>query len=102
MLAVITFIVIPKLATPVPRTTNGMEAEHPYSMLVDGKEVLLVKSREDGINALGYLTKLYTPEGTTAKTVTYDKKIRFVKKEIKPFQKLSAVLTEEEAAETLI
>ena len=101
-LAVVTFIAVTKFATPVPETSNGTEVKHPYAMLVDGKEVLLVKSRKDGINALGYLTKLYTPEGTETRTVTYDKKITFVEKEIKPFQKLGTVLSEEEAAKTLL
>ena len=101
-LAVITFILVIRLGTPIPRFTNGETAEEPYSMLVDGKEVLLVKSRNDGIAALSDVVKEYTPKGMTTVKVDFDKKITFAEKKIKPFKKLTPVLNEEEAAEQII
>lgn len=102
VLAVITSILIIRLGTPIPKTSDGETIEHPYSMLIDGTEVMLVKSRREGIDALAKAVEVYTPEGTTTKTVTYDKKITFEEKEIKPFKKLRTVLSEDEAAQRII
>lgn len=102
VLAVITFILVIKLATPIPKTSDGKTVEHPYSMLVNGREVMLVKSKAEGSDALAQAVKIYTPEDTTFKNVTYDKKITFREKEIKPFKKLSTVLSAEEAAQKII
>ena len=102
VLAVVTSILIVKLGTPIPRLTNGETAEDPYCMTVDGEETILVTSREDGIAALSDVVKTYTPKDMTTIKVDFDKKIQFVKKEIKPFIKLTPVLDEKEAAEKIL
>ncbi len=101
-LAVITFILVVRLGTPIPRLTSGETAEEPYSMLVGGKEVLLVTDRNAGIAALSAVVKSYTPKDMTTVKVDFDKKITFEPKEIKPFRKLKPVLNEDEAAEAMI
>ena len=101
-LAVVTFILMVRLGTPIPRLTSGDTAEDPYSMLVDGKEVLLVTSRDEGIAALSDVVESYTPEDMTTVKVDFDKKITFEQKEIKPFIKLTPVLNEKEAAKAII
>ncbi len=102
VLAVVTSILVVRLGTPIPRLTSGETAEDPYCMTVDGKEALLVTSREVGIAALSDVVKKYTPKDMTTIKVDFDKKIQFVEKEIKPFNKLTPVLNEEEAAEEII
>ena len=99
VLAVVTCILLIRLGTPIPRTSDGKRTSEPYRMMVDGKEVLLVKNRAEGIAALSDVVKEYTPKGMTTTRVDFDKKITFEEKEIKPFQKLTTVLSEEEAAE---
>lgn len=101
-LAVLTFILLVRLGTPIPRLSNGESVEDPYSMLVDGKEVMLVTSKSDGIAALSDAVKVYTPRGMKTLSVDFDKKITFEKKEIKPFKKITTVLTEGEAAEKIL
>ena len=102
VLAVVTCILLIRLGTPIPRASDGTKSAEPYSMLVDGNEVMLVKSREEGIAALSDAVKEYTPKGMTTTRVTFDKKITFEEKEIKPFHKLTTVLNEKEAEEKIL
>ena len=101
VLAVVTCILLLRLGTPIPRTSDGEATSEPYKMVVDGKEILLVKNRAEGIAALSDVVKDYTPKGMTTTRVDFDKRITFEKKEIKPFRKLTTVLNEEEAADQI-
>lgn len=101
-LAVVTFALIIILGTPVARTSDGDKVKEPYSMTVDGKEVMLLKSKADGQSALDYAVRTYTPDGLTFKSVEYDKKIEFKPRKFKLFEKPLTVRTEEEAAMEII
>lgn len=95
-------VLIITLATPLARTADGTIVEHPFSVTVDGREVALVKSKQDGKNALSKIVEEYTPDGTSIKRVDFDKKIEIKERKVKPFEKIRTVKDEEEIKEALI
>ena len=101
LIGVTVFAVI-KIGTPRPKMTNGTLVKHPYALMVGDNELLLVKSKKDGENALNDVVETYTPKGTKLVSVDYDKKISVQEKELKLFQKVKTVLTEEQAAQKII
>lgn len=100
-IGVTTFAVI-KIGTPVPKMKNGTIVKQPYMMTVDGKEILLVKDKKTGEDALEKTVELYTPKNTELKEVTYDKKIEFSEKKLKLFQKVGTVLNADQASQKIV
>ena len=98
----ITIFAVIKIGTPVPKMSDGTVIKEPYAMTVDGEEVMLVKDKKTGEEALEKTIELYTPKKTELKDVTYDKKIAFTEKKLKLFQKVGTVLNADQASQKMV